>query len=771
MITYQLHSRDVDRTSQTIAIQLRGGLPAAEVDQRVALANRAGDIGARTLAFYLVDLADRGAHQELGFHSVVQYAETRYHIQPSTTREYLAVGRALDELPGIDEAFCTERLLWSQVRQLVRVATPQTESEWVTWAQGRTARQIAAEVRRRSKGERPTDPARRRIHTTTFKVEAKLNAVQLQIWNNARAKLQAETDRPVSDTELMLEMARQLLATRPDGSVPGRTPVNDSHFRVVVHHNRENGRTTVETEDGSVELDCQTSQSVLREAGCGELADTLDDEDDNSGAPVGDEARDEPTPPEMRARILARDGFRCRCCESKKNLTVHHKKWRRYGGRTHPENLLTQCEDCHSLIHDRLLVVRGKVPLGLRFTDSSGRGLDDLGEPMGLVIKKLSDNGDARALPTIGHTHAAFPAPMRFQDLPSEVDGAWWARHCHLLSFNDRQGTLEFTPGVPLEVVPERANNARALSTDGNARASRPAKLADLVGQERVVGTLRVAVTAARLLGEPLPHILLVGPPGLGKTSLSRAVASEMGAEFHGMSAPVVKEPGILLRLLTSLAGSDVLFLDELHRLPARVAEVLYEAMEDGCLSLPVSSGMMQRTLHVRLGPFTLIGATSEEELLPPPLRSRFEIREHLEFYRPDALAELLGRRATRDGLEIDSDAARLLAGVSRDTPREALALLRSVREEVAIGQSATIDTATVQVVLERLGIDQEGLRPHERNYLEILREARQALGLSTLAARLGESRRTVQRVYEPYLIRRGLVVLTRHGRVITGGG
>lgn len=176
MITYQLHSRDVDRTSQTIAIQLRRGLPAAEVDRRVALANRAGDIGARTLAFYLVDLADRGTHQELGFHSVVQYAEMRYHIQPSTTREYLAVGRALDELPGIDEAFCTERLLWSQVRQLVRVATPQTESEWVTWAQGRTARQIAAEVRRRSKGERPTDPARRRIHTTTFKVQATLNA-------------------------------------------------------------------------------------------------------------------------------------------------------------------------------------------------------------------------------------------------------------------------------------------------------------------------------------------------------------------------------------------------------------------------------------------------------------------------------------------------------------------------------------------------------------------------------------------------------------------
>ncbi len=141
------------------------------------------------------------------------------------------------------------------------------------------------------------------------------------------------------------------------------------------------------------------------------------------------------------------------------------------------------------------------------------------------------------------------------------------------------------------------------------------------------------------------------------------------------------------------------------------------------------------------------------------------------QFYRPDALAELLGRRATRDGLEIDPDAARLLAGVWPDTPPEALARLRTRRDEVVLGQSAHNDTATVLAVLERLGIDQEGLRPHERNYLETLRDARHPLGLSTLAARLGESRRTVQRVYEPDLIRRGLVVLTRHGRVITGGG
>ena len=150
-----------------LAVELTAGLSAQEADKRVAQARRAGDIRARALAFYLVDLAGRGAHQQLGFHSIEQYAETRYHIRPPTTRRYLAAGRALEDLPEIDEAFCRGRLFWSQVRELVRVAAPETESEWIQWARGRTAREIAAQVSLRRKGERPTDPARRRIHNAT----------------------------------------------------------------------------------------------------------------------------------------------------------------------------------------------------------------------------------------------------------------------------------------------------------------------------------------------------------------------------------------------------------------------------------------------------------------------------------------------------------------------------------------------------------------------------------------------------------------------------
>jgi Holliday junction DNA helicase RuvB len=287
-----------------------------------------------------------------------------------------------------------------------------------------------------------------------------------------------------------------------------------------------------------------------------------------------------------------------------------------------------------------------------------------------------------------------------------------------------------------------------------------------VIGQQRVVANLRRTVDVAHRTGEPVPHILFCGPPGLGKTSLGGAVAREVGGRFHYVSAPAMKDPVTLLRQLTSLGDGDVLFLDEIHRLPARAAEVLYEAMEDGQLSLPVSCGNDQRVLHVRLGRFTLIGATTEEELLPAPLLGRFEIREHLEFYKGEDLAALLRRTAGRAGLEMDQEVARRLAGVSRDTPREALAIFRTVRGEAVLAGRSRIDDETVTRALDRLGIDGDGLRPLERDYLGLLNAAEGPVGLGTLAARLGRSRRTLRRVHEPYLFRRGLVAMTRHGRV-----
>ncbi|MHC4969446.1 MAG: HNH endonuclease [Planctomycetota bacterium] len=424
-----IKSASVDTTSvqTTITLELKAGLSVLELEKRIAQANRAGDIGARALAFYLVDMAARGAQQELGFHSVTQYAETRFGIQPSTTREHLAAGRALEDLPQIDRAFCEARLFWSQVRLLVRIATPQTESVWIRWAAGRTVREVAARIRYRDKGDLPTDPARRRIHTTRFKVQGVFNVAELELWNAARAKIEAETGAPVSDTEMMNQAARLLLDTRADGSVPGRTPVNDSHFKVVVHCPAEGGPVEIRTEDGPVALDGRTARAVLREAGRDDLADALeDDEDENSGPEAAVRERDRSTPPGLRAEILARDGNRCRCCPARKNLTVHHKHWRRHGGRTVPANLMTLCEDCHSLVHDRLLVVRGRIPDGLR---------------------------------------------VDFRDLPTRVDADWWVRHEHLLHFKKGQCSLELRPGVPLEASPQDEPE-EDVQQHGDARAA-----------------------------------------------------------------------------------------------------------------------------------------------------------------------------------------------------------------------------------------------------------------------------------------------------------
>jgi len=236
-----------------LTVELQAGLSAVEADKRVAQAHRAGDIGAMALSFYLVDMAERGVHQELGFHGIEQYAEMRYQIRPATTRRYLVVGRALRELPEIRRAIGEGRLFWSQVRELVRVAVPETEHEWIEWARNRSAREITAQVRIRRKGERPTDPARRRIHNAWFRPDGRMNALQWAKWNTARAKLEAEFGRPVSDTEMLEEMSDLLLSTRADGTVPGRMPVNDSHYTVVTVRDAATGTTSVET-GGTVEL-------------------------------------------------------------------------------------------------------------------------------------------------------------------------------------------------------------------------------------------------------------------------------------------------------------------------------------------------------------------------------------------------------------------------------------------------------------------------------------------------------------------------------------
>ena len=695
MIANNAQPRNDPSETFEFPLKLVGGLSAEEADRRVALAVRAGDVGARSLAFYLADFADRGAHQQLGFHSVELYAETRYHIRPPTTRQYVAAGRALLELPGIDREFRRGGLFWSQVRELIRVATAETEDEWVEFARGRTARQIAAEVARRRKGERPADRRRRRIHETWFRPEGRMNAAQWAKWTTAREKLEAELDRPVTDAEMLEEAADLLLGSRPDGSVAGRTPVNDSHYTTHVLHDISNGITTIEIDGIRLPLDVETARKVLRGSDRPELArpetedapdpEDTDDPHENDGPEVAIEHRHDTISEKLRRKVLRRDRHRCRCCGCRSNLTIHHKKWRRYGGRTVAKNLVTLCEHCHSLVHAWLLVIRGTITDGLLFLDSRGRDLGALDPP------------DREAV----------------EGLKLELDAHGPSKSC---------------PG------PGKKRDARASGLDG------------IVGQRSIVRNLRRAVRAAVGRGEPLGHVLLCGPAGLGKTRISMAVAADLGRPCRVLHGPFITEPAQIAREAAELPAGGVLFIDEVHRLPVRVAESLYLAMESRRI--------------------TVIGATTDSGLLPGAFRSRFALREDLRFYAPAELVEILNRAAAGLGVTLDDNAAVVIAGASRDTPREALALLEAVRDEVQLRGTGAIDAATSLEVLRSRDIDDRGLTRIDREILDALRRAPGPLGLATLADRIGVSRRELLLVYEPFLVRRGLITRTRRGRV-----
>jgi len=301
--------------------------------------------------------------------------------------------------------------------------------------------------------------------------------------------------------------------------------------------------------------------------------------------------------------------------------------------------------------------------------------------------------------------------------------------------------------------------------------ALRPGSLEAFVGQGQVVSNLEVAVRAAKLRGEHLDHVLFSGLPGLGKTTLAEIVAREMGVGFRATSGPVVDRPGDLAGLLTNLSAGDVLFIDEIHRLPTQVEEYLYSAMEDFKLVIVLDQGARARTVPIDLNPFTLVGATTREGLLSSPFRARFGIHERLEPYPLPDLVQIARRSASLLGVDMVAEAAELIATRARGTPRLVNTYLRRIRDVAQVESGGRIDVATANSALERLGLDAVGLLPVDRRLLEILARSGNPVGLKTLAVAIGEEDRTIEDVYEPFLIRQGFVAKTARGRVITERG
>ena len=298
----------------------------------------------------------------------------------------------------------------------------------------------------------------------------------------------------------------------------------------------------------------------------------------------------------------------------------------------------------------------------------------------------------------------------------------------------------------------------------------RPKTLEDYIGQEKAKDNLKIYIEAAKLRGESLDHVLLYGPPGLGKTTLSNIIAAEMGVNIRVTSGPAIEKQGDLAALLTNLAEGDVLFIDEIHRLSRSVEEILYPAMEDNALDIIIGKGPSARSIRIDLPHFTLIGATTRAGQLTTPLRDRFGVMLKLELYTPEELTTIVIRSASILGFAITDDGAYEIASRSRGTPRIANRLLKRVRDFAQVKGMDTIDSKIANLALQRLEIDQLGLDNTDRKMLETIIRFYDGgpVGLETLAATVGEEAITLEDVYEPYLLQIGFLSRTPRGRCVT---
>ena len=313
-------------------------------------------------------------------------------------------------------------------------------------------------------------------------------------------------------------------------------------------------------------------------------------------------------------------------------------------------------------------------------------------------------------------------------------------------------------------------NHTSIKDEDLSIQNLRPTEFNNYVGQEKIKENLRIACYAAKKRGEPVDHLLFYGPPGLGKTSLARIIAREMGVGFKGTSGPIIERPGDLAAMLTSLNTNDILFIDEIHRLPRIIEEVLYPAMEDYEIDILIGQGPAAKSVKIPLKPFTLIGATTRSGMLTSPLRDRFGITSRLDYYNKDELQQIVIRSAGLLGVEIDSISALEIASRSRGTPRIANMLLKRVRDYVEERSDGKVINNSVKQALDLLDIDSIGLTKMDRKLLEMIITKFNCgpVGVETMAAFLGEEKNTIEDVYEPFLIQLGFLSRTRRGREVT---
>ena len=461
---------------------------------------------------------------------------------------------------------------------------------------------------------RPDDVRPRRVRPGRARVRVGLKGSMppgvYAKWERACAKVAIESGGSAEQWQC-LEVAADLIRAQQPEDGPTIAP---EHCCVVVNADDK----TVETDDGDVPLAPETVEMLA--CNCG-IVD----------ASTPDREKDRSVPRSLRRKVYARDGHRCRCCSSRHSLHVHHIIPWSCGGATCLENLITGCRWCHSLVHAGLFPVPGSLDPDGAFGVARWRDIH-------VPEVDLPSPGDRLTMVETAPPVAPISAS---DDLPAEIDCAWWRGNAHRIRCNESAGTFELRPGNTLGDDPGDSVGQPEVAQC----ATRPGRLGDLIGQQGVVSSLQLVVKAARNEG-PLGHTLLSGPPGLGKTTIARAIAAELGAGLHMYSGPALRSPMEMLMRLAELRNGDVLFIDEIHEMPNPVAVFLYEAMQHGRLSISITRAGRRHPVTLRLPAFTLIGATTDEGQLPEPFVARFENREQLRYYDVGELTELIMKGA-----------------------------------------------------------------------------------------------------------------------------
>ena len=630
-----------------ITIDLIHGLPKQELIERIHFHNRQGEISDRALGFYLLELEK--TKQFRPFKSAAEWAHQ--HL-PGLRRpdKLIHLARGLEKLPEIESAFHQGEVPWTKIREIARIATPQTERVWLKAARELSCRDLEEEVRQKKRGDRPGGGLKAR---RTF-VEAKFRFTpeEWAFWGKAFRKIKGEIPG-ASPGRAIAELSKNTLRTDPEGNLPGRRRHGRPAEQVVYHLGRK--ESWIDGEEGRISIEPEVVQEKVRsgvpviEVSDIEGAGVCSAIEFGERGKVAKEDRDRPVSGELKAAVLARDG-RCLVCGAVEELSPHHLDSHADGGKSDMTRLCTLCAACQGLVHDQEIILRVEEDGTVVALDRERKEIAKARS----AAEVLAEADQSTPLETIARSGTAGPkaAPESalpeeisldsLDDLPSELTAAQWNALEEMMEWSPAHRAFLFRPdGRALAEIlnPLPAPEARSAGAAVPPLGERPGSFADFSGQRRVVENLLLAARTAMERAESPGHVLLSGQPGLGKTSVARLLARECGSQLVEVLAGNIADPSQLLSLLSRLPRAGFILVDEIHNLAKACEEFLYPALEDRVVEAVLREGGRTRAVKIRLEPFTLVGATTRLGELSEPFRSRFRLRERLEPYGEEELS------------------------------------------------------------------------------------------------------------------------------------